>query len=334
MNKGDLLTSAYAADTIKPKKTGKEAECVEKKEGLLPIVTAVLGNVFWGFSFLFTRIALQETTPEIMLALRFIISFALMNVPLLLGRQKIALKGKKLLPLLGLVVSEPIVFFSESYGILHTNATFAGVMVAVAPIFAIALAALVLKEIPSRRQLLFCLMPIVGVIIMILAGNSLGVVTPLGVLFLLINCIGIGFYRLCNRWGGQIFTPFERTYMVLLSCTVVFPSSALLSVNGDVGLILSAAVDPRVILPVLALCLLCSIGANMLVNYAAGKMSVAKISAFASLITLCSTFAGVILLGEPFNAMSLLGTALIIIGVWQVSRPELTAEKNKKQGNG
>ena len=295
---------------------------MEKGDRLLPVAAAVAGNAFWGFSFLFTRVALQETTPELMLALRFMISFALMNIPLLLGRQKLRLKGKKLLPLLGLAVAEPVVFFAESYGILHTNATFAGVMVAIAPIFAIALAALVLKEYPSRRQLLFCLLPVIGVIIMVLSGKSLGVVTPLGVLFLLINCVGIAFYRLFNRWGSQEFTPFERTYMVLFSCLVVFTTSALISVKGDVGAFVAPVTNPRVIFPVLALCLLCSIGANMLVNYAAGRMSVAKLSVFGSLITLCSTFGGIVILGEPFSAMSLVGSVLIVYGFWQVSRPE------------
>lgn len=295
---------------------------MEKGGRLLPVAAAVAGNAFWGFSFLFTRVALQETTPELMLALRFMISFALMNIPLLLGRQKLRLKGKKLLPLLGLAVAEPVVFFAESYGILHTNATFAGVMVAIAPIFAIALAALVLKEYPSRRQLLFCLLPVIGVIIMVLSGKSLGVVTPLGVLFLLINCVGIAFYRLFNRWGSQEFTPFERTYMVLFSCLVVFTTSALISVKGDVGAFVAPVTNPRVIFPVLALCLLCSIGANMLVNYAAGRMSVAKLSVFSSLITLCSTFGGIVILREPFSAMSLVGTVLIVYGIWQVSRPE------------
>ena len=295
---------------------------MEKGGRLLPVAAAVAGNAFWGFSFLFTRVALQETTPELMLALRFMISFALMNIPLLLGRQKLRLKGKKLLPLLGLAVAEPVVFFAESYGILHTNATFAGVMVAIAPIFAIALAALVLKEYPSRRQLLFCLLPVIGVIIMVLSGKSLGVVTPLGVLFLLINCVGIAFYRLFNRWGSQEFTPFERTYMVLFSCLVVFTTSALISVKGDVGAFVAPVTNPRVIFPVLALCLLCSIGANMLVNYAAGRMSVAKLSVFSSLITMCSTFGGIVILREPFSAMSLVGTVLIVYGIWQVSRPE------------
>lgn len=293
-----------------------------KEKRLLPVAAAVAGNAFWGFSFLFARVALQETTPEILLAIRFVISFSLMNIPILLGRQKLQLKGKKLLPLLGLAVAEPIVFFLESYGILYTNATFAGVMVAVAPIFAIALAALVLKEYPSKRQLAFSALPIAGVVVMVLAGSSLGVVTPLGVALMLGDCVVIAAYRLFNRWGSREFTPFERTYMVLLSCLLVFSTSAILSVRGDVSVLWGAATNPRVILPVLALCLLCSIGSNMLVNYAAGRMSVAKISAFSSLITLCSTFGGIVILGEPFSAMSLLGTALIVYGIWQVSRPE------------
>lgn len=295
-----------------------------KENGRLlgPVLAAVLGNAFWGFSFLFTRTALQETTPEIMLAIRFAISFALMNIPLLLGRQTLRLKGKRLLPLWGLAVAEPLVFFAESYGILHTNATFAGVMTAIAPLFAIALAALILKEYPSRRQLLFCSLPVLGVIIMVVSGKSLGVVTPIGFLFLLADCVGIGFYRLFNRWASREFTPFERTYMVLLSCLLVFVPSALLSVKGDWGAVVAPLTNPRVIFPVTALCILCSIAANMLVNYAAGRMSVAKLSVFGSLITLCSTFGGIVILREPFSPLSLLGTALIIYGVWQVSRPE------------
>ena len=182
---------------------------MKRQNGLLPVIAAAAGNVFWGFSFLFTRVALRETTPEIMLALRFMVSFTLMNIPLLMGRQKLQLKGKKRLPLLGLAVAEPVIFYSESYGILHTNATFTGVMVAIAPIFATALAALVLKEYPSRRQLIFCLLPIAGVIAMVLAGKSLGVVTPLGVLFLLINCVATGFYRLFNRWTTPLPTPLK-----------------------------------------------------------------------------------------------------------------------------
>ena len=138
---------------------------MDRKRVVLPLVTAALGNRFWGVSYLFTRTALQVTTPEIMLSVRFTISLLLMSVPLLLGREKLSFKGKPLLPLIGMAVAETMVFFTESYGILYTNATFAGVFVAVTPIVAMALAALILKEYPARRQILLCLLTVVGVIV-------------------------------------------------------------------------------------------------------------------------------------------------------------------------
>jgi drug/metabolite transporter (DMT)-like permease len=245
-----------------------------------------------------------------------------MTVPLLLGTETVSFKGKSIWPMLGMAAAEAMVFFTESYGILHTNATFAGVMVAVTPIVAMVLAALVLKEYPTRRQTVFCMIPVLGVIITVLAGSSLGIVTPIGALFLAADCLSMALYRLFNRWSARQFSTFERTYVVLLSCFVVFTVSALVSVRGDVGAFVGPLTNPRVVLPVLALCLLCSIGANMFVNYAAGRMSVTKMSVFSSLITLCSTFGGIVILGEPFSVLSLVGTALIVYGIWQVSRPE------------
>lgn len=300
---------------------------MDKRSAMLPVATAAMGSVFWGVSYLFTRTALQVTTPEIMLSVRFTLSLLLMTIPLLLGREKLSLKGKPILPLLGMAVAEPLVFFAESYGILYTNATFAGVIVAVTPIVAMALAALVLKEYPSRRQVLLCLLTVLGVIVTVLAGKSLGVVTPLGVLFLVLDCLAMAFYRLFNRWSGKSFSSFERTYVVLLVCAVVFTAAALVSVNGDVTAYLVPLRTPQFILPVLALCLLCSIAANMLVNYAASRLTVAKLSVFSSLVTLVSTLSGVLILKEPFSLVAGLGTALIIYGVWQVSRPE----ENEKQ---
>ena len=47
---------------------------------LLPVLAAVAGNAFWGFSFLFARIAMQETTPEILLAIRFSVAALLLGL--------------------------------------------------------------------------------------------------------------------------------------------------------------------------------------------------------------------------------------------------------------
>ena len=68
------------------------------------------------------------------------------------------------------------------------------------------------------------------------------------------------------------------------------------------------------------LCLFCSITANLLVNYACSKMSVTKISTFSTVATICSAFGGVVFLHEPITWTIFLGSALIIIGIWQVTR--------------
>ena len=47
---------------------------MDKKSAMLPVAAAAMGNVFWGFSFLFTRTALQIAPPEIMLSVRFTLS--------------------------------------------------------------------------------------------------------------------------------------------------------------------------------------------------------------------------------------------------------------------
>ena len=59
-----------------------------------------------------------------------------------------------------------------------------------------------------------------------------------------------------------------------------------------------------------------------MVNYAAGRMSVVQMATYSGLTTICSMFSGIIFLKEPVNMMSMIGTVLILIGVWQVTKAE------------
>ena len=64
----------------------------------------------------------------------------------------------------------------------------------------------------------------------------------------------------------------------------------------------------------------CSIAANMLVNYGAGRISVTKMSAIGNINTVISAFAGVVFLREPFTWVMLLGAVLVLIGVREVTK--------------
>lgn len=291
------------------------------KKYRLALLAALAGNAIWGFSFLFTRTALKVVDlPAVLLSMRFVIAFLIMTGMLVLGKAKFSLKGKRVLPLLFLGIVEPLCFLLETYGVLYTNATVAGVVMAVSPIVSILLAALLLHEIPSRGQMLFCLLPVAGVILITVAGSDLGIVTPLGMLLLLGNCFTAGAYRTANRKSAEEFTAFERTYAVVSISAIAFLTMALIQLKGDVGAYLAPLGDVSYVVSLLVLSVFCSVVAYLLVNFGSGLMSVAKMATFGAISTVCSTFAGVVLLKEPVSWLILVGAALIVLGVWQVTR--------------
>jgi drug/metabolite transporter (DMT)-like permease len=294
-----------------------------KKETVTAVLYAALGNIIWGFSFLFTKTGLAVApNPNVMQAHRFILSTLFMGIPLLLGKEKISFKGKNWKPVVLLLLMQSCYFLFETYGILYTNATIAGLVLAVVPVVTIGTGALFLREYPTRRQALFCILPVAGVIIMTVSGKELGVVTPLGIIFLLLTMLVSAVFKTANRKAAQEFSSFERTFLVLANSAVLFSLVGMGSVEWNVAAFAAPLLQGKYLFSVLCLSLLCSIVANLMVNYASGHMSVFKLSSFGSLSTLCSMVAGVVFLREPVSISLLLGAVLILVGIRQVTKPK------------
>lgn len=294
------------------------------------VLCATLGNILWGFSFLFTKVGLSiAPNPNVMLAHRFTISTLLMAIPILVGKEKISFKGKNWKPIVLLLLMQSLYFLFETYGVLYTNATIAGLVLAVVPVVTIGTGALFLKEYPTRRQALFCIMPVAGVIIMTVSGKELGVVTLLGVIFLLLTMLVSAVFKTANRKAAEEFTSYERTFLVLVNSAVVFSFVGMGSVDWNVQTFVAPLLQVKYLLCVTSLGLLCSIVANLLVNYAAGHMSVFKLSSFGSLSTLCTMVTGVVFLKEPISVSLVLGALLIIVGIRQVTKPATKKETHQ-----
>lgn len=294
-----------------------------KDKSAQAVVCATLGNIIWGLSFLLTKVGLSEVPdPNVMLSHRFILATAVMSMFMLFGKRKLSFKGKNWKPVVILLLTEVAYFFFETYGVLHTNSTISGLVLAVVPVVTIGTGILFLREYPTRRQALFCVVMVVGVIIMTVSGKELGVVTPLGLVFLALAMLTSAIYKTANRKSAEEFDPFERTFLVLADSAVVFTVVGMSGVDWSAGAFVEPLTNGKYLLCVLSLSLLCSIGANMLVNYASAHMSVFKVSSFGSVSTLCSVVAGVVFLKEPVSVPLLLGAALILVGIRQVSKPK------------
>lgn len=286
----------------------------------LALCSGIGGNVIWGASYLFTRMAQQEAQPMVQLSLRFILAFLLMTVMIPCGWGRICLRGKNLKPLLVLSCVEPLYFFCESYGIYYSNSTFAGVMLAIVPVIAIGMGALLLREYPTRRQFLLCFVPVAGVVLVTVAGSGMGTVRPLGLLLVLGACLFSAVYRVYNKGSSAEFSSFERSYFVIGVCAVVFTAAALFTVHGDLTPFAAALHSRRFVGATVVLSVFCSIVANLLVNYSASVLPMTIFSNLGSLITVCAMFLGIIFLDEPTNAMSLAGSAMVLVGLFLIAR--------------
>ena len=294
----------------------------------LALCCGVTGNVIWGASYLFTRIAQQEAPPMVQMSLRFLLAFLLLNLMMLFGWEKIRLRGKNLRPLIVLSCVEPIYFFFESYGIYYSNSTFAGVTLAIVPVIAIGMGVLILKEYPTRKQFLLCFVPIAGVILVTIAGSGLGAVQPIGVVLVFGACLFAAFYRVYNKDSSAEFTAFERSYFVIGMCMLVFTVAALCMERGDLTPFAAALHSKRFVQSTLVLSVFCSVAANILVNNSASILPMAIFSNLGSLITVCAMFLGIIFLDEPTNAMSLVGSAMVLVGLFLIAR--VSGENSRK----
>ena len=287
---------------------------------VLAVACAIVGHSIWGFSYLFTRIALSVASPDALLIARFSTAFLVLNIMLLTGKYKLDLRGKSIKTLVAFSILEPVYFYLESYSILYTNVTYSGVVLAIVPIVAMIFAAIFLKEYPTQKQFIFSTLPILGVIMITLSGSKLGIVSPFGILLLFLTLIASAIYRTLNRKLAEEYSSFERTYFMIGVSMIVFVTIGMIKEKGNINVFIEPLFNEKFIFSILILSVFCSVLCHNIVNYAAGKLSVMTLSIYGTLTTICSTFSGFIFLKEPLTPITFMGSILIIIGVWLVTK--------------
>lgn len=289
----------------------------EEKKGML---AASLGYGIFGLSYLFSKMALNITTPMILLCVRFTITFLVLNLLAFTRIIRIDFKGKSLIGPICLGLLQPVLYFIfENYGLSYTTTSFTGMISSVSPVFTAALGALILHEMPNRKQWLCILVSILGVLMVSLRSGG-GQNTWLGCICLVIAYLsGAGFALLSRKMSKQ-FSPFELTYIMFTVGFVFFLGGAFVQHGGEtVPMIQTALGDSSFVIAVLFLSLASSVCAYMLCNYALARLPVARMTIFNNVSTVVSVVAGVLVMGDPFTLTSVIAFVLILAGVWGVN---------------
>ncbi len=299
-----------------------------KNKTVKATMASLCAQIIFGFSFMFTKIALEDASPITVIADRYIMAFLGMSIVMLFTKTKIKFT-KGIWKLIMMSLFQPVLYFLfETYGIEMTTSAFSSIMIALIPVVCMVSGIFLLKEVPRPMQYAFTVLSVLGVVIVALAGKADGTVTPLGVLLLLGAVLSAATYNITSRKISGEFSALERTYAQTVLGLLVFLTIAVFeNINAPKNLVLHFQ-NPEYFWAIFYLGIVSSVVAFVLLNYANTHLPVAKTTVFSNITTVVSVIAGAIFLNEKFTWQTAVATLMIIVGVWGVQALRV---KNKEE---
>lgn len=271
------------------------------------ILAGVCVSLIFGFSFLFTKNALDYVKPLTFLSYRFFVA-SLFFLFLLIFRA-IRLRKKPYWKLWKLIVFQPILyFFFETIGLQRINASEAGMIVALIPIFVNVLAIFLLKEKGDRYHYMLLVSSFLGSILIV--GFNLTEEALFGKISMLIAVISAAFYTILSRKLSSEFEPYEISFLMMISGFAFFTLVSKLS--GEFRLVLNL----QTILGALYLGTLSSAIAFFLLNYMVKHAPSILVSLFSNLTTVVACLAGVLFRNEKISLQQILGVVIVLVSLF------------------
>ena len=277
---------------------------------------AALGaQVIFGFSFMFTKLALDFASPMTVIAGRYLVALICLTAVMLAGKIKFGIR-KNVWKLIVMSVFQPLLYFVfESYGIKFTTSSFSAIMISMIPVVAMLAGIFALREIPSPVQYLFAVVSVCGVVVVSTVGKSDGTVTFGGIVLLLGAVFSSVFYNVSSRKISSEFSVFERTYAMTVIGTVSFVLLALIDNDCKFESLFVPFKNASYAFSVLYLGVFSSVAAFLLLNYANTYLPVAKTTVFSNITTVVSVIAGIVILHEKIYPVTVAAVLMILIGV-------------------
>ncbi len=291
----------------------------------------VFCEILFGLSYVFTKEIPESITILTLLSWRFIIAFVVINVCVLMKIIKINFKGKKLITLFKIVIFQPIIYYiAETLGIRLTTSSESGVILAAIPVATIIFSTLILKEKPSKKQIIGICITMIGVVVCVLAKGIKTSFNSIGYIILFIAVISYGLYSVFVQKAKE-YSSAEKSYAMIMSGFIFFTTLAIIQniLKGTIGEFLTLPyINIQFLFVILYTGIGCSFLAVVLYNQAISKIGTNTVTSFVGISTIVSILAGVVLLKETFSIVQIIGTILVLVGVYVANKIRNT--KNTK----
>ncbi len=304
---------------------------------------AVLKNIIYGSSIFFTSNLTDNADVLDVLALRFLMSFAVLLllkvtkfVKIDISLRDFSKKSARRSLMISLFLTglfEPVLYMAfETLGISMTTNITASVILSLMPIFCVICEFIFLRERIDWKKGLFLVIGMVGAILIAAytKPDANGKDSLLGIIFIFLAVLTGSLFVTFSRKTSAGFNAMEITYFSCLMGAVAFNGINIVRhiINGDLGAYFAPYMSLDNMIGFVFLAIISTIIATGMNNFALARMQVSTMSAFTGLSTLVSIIFGVIFRNEPLYWYHNIGIALIMIRV--VGMICLTSGNNKK----
>lgn len=287
------------------------------------VAAAVATELFYGFSFVFTKTATGRISALDLLAWRFAVALAAMLVLVALRAVRLRITKGTLTSLLLLALFQPILYYvGETLGVMRTTASESGLIISAIPVVTLLCSWLLIGARPSGHQVAGILTTLVGVALTVIAGGLTAQFDAVGYLFLVLAVVAYSLYAVFVERHSHT-TEIDKTFVMIAVGAVSFVLLAALdhARAGTLDAFLRLPVTHAGLwVAVLYLALGSSIGAFFLQNVAIRIMGSNRYATFIGISALAAVLSGAIALHERIGALQIVGGVFILAGVYIANR--------------
>lgn len=309
----------------------------------LAYVFTVFKHIIYGASVYFTSALSASTDVLDILALRFLMSFAVLYLLKVTGVLKIRVGLRDIFcpterhrftkALVLTAIFEPLLYMVlETWGITLTTGITAGVILSLRPVTGCIFEAVFLKERTTTLQKIFLAIGIVGVVhIAVHANSATGRDTPLGIFCLVLAVVCGSLYAVFSRKSSSHFSTFEITYFASMLAAAFFNLINVIRhlAVGDLRYYFTPYFNRENMIGFVFLAIISTVIATSMNNYAVSKLQVTTVSAFGGVSTLVTVAIGCLVADEKLYGFHLVGLTLILIRMVGVSWISVQKAKRK-----
>jgi len=286
-----------------------------------PYLEALFAVIVWGGSFIATKIAVGQISPNTVVWLRFAMGIPFIFVAVAARRQFAFPKGKEwlyfaLLGFLGISFHQ----WLQSNGLQTAQATTTAWIISTAPAFIAVLGWLVLKERLTLHQSLGIGLAMLGVLAVVTKGDwealALGNFGTTGDFLIFISAVNWAVFSILSRRGLKNHPSTRLTFWVM-TLGWMFTSLAFV-VSGKYTEILQ--LDFRGWMAMIYLGIFTTGLAYIAWFSALSQLPAAQTGAFLFIEPLVSMVVAANILDEKITLVPVLGGVVILVGIWMVNK--------------